>query len=164
MDANAKRVEALYAKYGPTIYSRCRRLLRDTAQAEDATQDVFLKVLKHLASAPKDEAALPWIYRITTNHCLNLIRDGKHDPEPVAELPEQRDDDFEDSLVTRDFAARVLASASEEHKAPAMLYHARGVEQGKVASLLGVSRRTVLYRLAAFTAHAQAWELAADQA
>ena len=80
MDANAKRVEALYAKYGPTIYSRCRRLLRDSAQAEDATQDVFLKVLKHLASAPKDEAALPWIYRITTNHCLNLIRDGKHDP------------------------------------------------------------------------------------
>lgn len=157
-----QRVHGLYEQFGPTIYSRCRRLLRDATAAEDATQDVFLKVLKHLDSAPTSGSPLPWIHRITTNHCLNLLRDGRHDPELVAELPEQRDDDFEEALVTRDFAQAVLASAAEEHKTPAMLYHLRGVEQGKVAALLGVSRRTVLYRLAAFTAHAQRWELLAE--
>jgi DNA-directed RNA polymerase specialized sigma24 family protein len=62
------RIEKLYGKFGPAIYARCKRLLRDGAAAEDATQDVFMKVLKHLDTAfPKgtsDDAVLPWIHRI----------------------------------------------------------------------------------------------------
>jgi RNA polymerase sigma-70 factor (ECF subfamily) len=153
--ANARpRLEALYAKYGPAIYARSRRLLKDATAAEDATQDVFLKVLKHLDAAPSEDAVLPWIHRITTNHCLNLLRDARRHAEPVAVLPDQVDHDFEDSVVTRDFANKVLAKTPEEFKAPAMMYHGRGLEQSKVAELLGVSRRTVLYRLAEFTRRA----------
>jgi RNA polymerase sigma-70 factor (ECF subfamily) len=147
-------IGALYAKYGPTIYARCKRLLKDSAAAEDATQDVFVKVLKAIDSAPTEGAVLPWIHRITTNHCLNLIRDGRRHAEPVEEVPEQADDEFEDSVVTRDFAQKVLASTPEELKAPAMMYHGKGIEQAKVAQALGVSRRTVLYRLAEFTRRA----------
>jgi RNA polymerase sigma-70 factor (ECF subfamily) len=147
-------VDTLYAKYGPTIYARCKRLLKDAAAAEDATQEVFLKVLKHLDRAPDEQAALPWIHRITTNHCLNVIRDAKRHAEPVEQLPEQVDDEFEDSVVTADFARRVLQSAPEELTAPAVMYHARGIEQSSVARALGVSRRTVLYRLAEFTRRA----------
>ncbi|MCC6337821.1 MAG: sigma-70 family RNA polymerase sigma factor [Myxococcales bacterium] len=147
-------IGALYGKYGPAIYARCKRLLKDAAAAEDATQDVFVKVMKAMDSAPSEEAVLPWIHRITTNHCLNLIRDGRRHAEPVEEVPEQADDEFEDSVVTRDFAHRVLSSTPEELKAPAMMYHGRGIEQAKVAQALGVSRRTVLYRLAEFTRRA----------
>lgn len=147
-------IGALYGKYGPTIYARCKRLLKDSAAAEDATQDVFMKVLKAIDSAPTEDAVLPWIHRITTNHCLNVIRDGRRHAEPVEELPEVVDDDFEDSVVTRDFAHRVLSSTPEELKAPAIMYHGKGIEQAKVAQALGVSRRTVLYRLAEFTRRA----------
>jgi RNA polymerase sigma-70 factor, ECF subfamily len=149
------KVASLYARFGPTIYARCRRLLKNPATAEDATQEVFLKVLKHIQSAPNEDAVLPWIHRITTNHCLNLLRDNRRQAEPVAVVPEQRDDDFEDSVVTKDFASRVLAETPEEEKTPAMLYHLRGMEQSKVAAALGVSRRTVLYRLSAFAKRAQ---------
>ena len=149
------KVASLYARFGPTIYARCRRLLKNPMAAEDATQDVFIKVLKHIASAPNEEAVLPWIHRITTNHCLNVLRDTRRHAEPVAVVPEQRDDDFEDSVVSKDFARHVLASTPEIEKTPAMLYHLKGMEQSKVAELLGVSRRTVLYRLAAFTERAQ---------
>lgn len=147
-------VETLYAKYGPAIYARCRRLLKDPTAAEDATQDVFLKVLRHIDGAPADAAVLPWIHRITTNHCLNVLRDGRRHAEPVEQVPEQVDDEFEDSVVTADFARRVLADAPAELRAPAVLYHARGIEQAHVARALGVSRRTVLYRLAAFSRRA----------
>ncbi|GMU62327.1 MAG: hypothetical protein AMXMBFR34_40900 [Myxococcaceae bacterium] len=147
-------IGALYGKYGPAIYARCKRLLKDSTAAEDATQDVFVKVMKAMDSAPSEEAVLPWIHRITTNHCLNLIRDGRRHAESVEEVPEQSDDEFEDSVVTRDFAHRVLSSTPEELKAPAMMYHGRGIEQAKVAQALGVSRRTVLYRLAEFTRRA----------
>ncbi len=149
------RVGTLYARFGPTIYARCRRLLKNPATAEDATQEVFLKVLKHIESAPHEDAVLPWIHRITTNHCLNMLRDSRRQAEPVAVVPEQRDDDFEDSVVSKDFADRVLAETPEAEKTPAVLYHLRGMEQAKVAATLGVSRRTVLYRLSAFAARAR---------
>ena len=147
-------VDKMYAKYGPTIYARCKRLLKDGTAAEDATQDVFMKVLKHVDSAPGEDAVLPWIHRITTNHCLNVIRDARRHAEPVEHVPEVVDDEFEDSVVTRDFANRVLAATPDELKQPALMYHARGIEQAKVAAALGVSRRTVLYRLAEFTRRA----------
>lgn len=147
-------VQTMYAKFGPAIYARCKRLLKNGAAAEDATQDVFMKVLKHAKSAPGEDAVLPWIHRITTNHCLNVIRDARRHAQPVEHVPELVDDEFEDSVVTRDFANRVLASTPEELRAPAMMYHARGIEQAKVAAALGVSRRTVLYRLAEFTRRA----------
>ena len=54
----------------------------------------------------------------------------------------------------RDFANRVLAATPDELKQPALMYHARGIEQARVAEALGVSRRTVLYRLAEFTRRA----------
>ncbi len=142
-------VDQLYADYGPAIFSRCKRLLKSTSAAEDATQDVFLKVINHLDSAPAD--ALPWIYRITTNHCLNVLRDARRHAAPVEQVPEQIDDEFEDTMVRRNFSERALQQAPEELRAPAMLYHGRGIEQAKVAEALGVSRRTVLYRLAEFT-------------
>lgn len=150
-----ERVGELYARFGPTIYARCRRLLKNQAMAEDATQEVFLKVLKHIESAPDQGAALPWIHRITTNHCLNVLRDSRRQAEPVAVVPEQRDDDFEDTVVSRDFAEHVLAETPDEEKQPAVMYHARGMEQSKVATALGISRRTVLYRLSAFAARAR---------
>lgn len=165
--SNAK-IETLYAKFGPTIYARCKRLLKDSASAEDATQDVFMKVLKHLDTAfpqgTKEEAVVPWIHRITTNHCLNVIRDSRRHAEPVEHVPEMVDDEFEDSVVTRDFSQRLLAATPEELKAPAVLYHAHGVDQSRVAAELGVSRRTVLYRLAEFTRRAVAMQQLAEQA
>ncbi len=148
--ATMDKVATLYARFGPTIYARCRRLLKNPAAAEDATQEVFIKVMKHMGSAPHEAAVLPWIHRITTNHCLNMLRDGRRHAEPVAEVPEQRDDDFMESVVSKDFAEKVLLETPEEEKAPAVMYHLKGMEQSKVAAVLGVSRRTVLYRLAAF--------------
>lgn len=152
----------MYAKYGPTIYARCRRLLKHHVVAEDATQDVFVKVMRHIESAPAESAVLAWISRITTNHCLNVLRDARHDAEPVERLPELVDHDFEASVVARDFATHVLEQSPELLRTPAMLYHARGMDQSRVAQTLGVSRRTVLYRLAAFSRGAMKLHQAAE--
>ena len=53
-EATASRVGVLYARFGPTIYARCRRMLKERAAAEDATQEVFLKVLRHIDAAPDE--------------------------------------------------------------------------------------------------------------
>src|SRR5450432_2184327 len=61
------RLTALYRMYGPVIYARCVRLLGDRAAAEDAMQETFVRVQRHLEKAPDAEEALRWVYRIATN-------------------------------------------------------------------------------------------------
>ena len=164
MKAKKGKIEELYAKLGPAIYARCRRILKDRAAAEDATQEIFIKILKSADSIPSDDAVMPWVHRVTTNHCLNMIRDARRraEPMPAEAMPEPRDDDFEDSVVSKDFAEQLMARQPEELKAPVMLYHVKGMEQSKVASWLGISRRTVLYRLAEFAERARKFEELAD--
>ena len=80
---------ALYRMYGPIIYARCVRLLGDRAAAEDAIQETFMRVQRHLHKVPSADEALTWIYRIATNYCLNEIRDRRLRPRSEAELPER---------------------------------------------------------------------------
>jgi len=145
------RVNRLYRKFGPAIYSRCRRLLKDDALAEDATQEVFVRVMRHIESAPDDASALAWIYRISTNYCLNLIRDRGRQAEPVEDIPESPSDHPEPEMIDRELAMKLVERAPENLRAPAVLYYIDGLEQEQVAKTLGISRRTVINRLAEFT-------------
>jgi RNA polymerase sigma-70 factor, ECF subfamily len=138
----------LYRRYGPTIYARCRRILRDDAAAEDATQETFLRVLRHIEKAPEDREALTWVYRIATNHCLNLLRYQLKRPEGPEEPPPTANP--EDRLADRDFVARVLRRTPPKLAAVAWLHHVDGLQQAEVATVLGISRRTVVNRLAGF--------------
>lgn len=149
------RVSDLYRKFGPAIHSRCRRLLKDEVAADDATQEVFLRVLRHIESAPDDQAALAWIYRISTNYCLNWLRDRARQAEPVEELPDTPGDSPELALHDRDLALRLVSRAPEHLRAPALLYYMDGLEQEQVAKVLGVSRRTVINRLGEFASRAR---------
>src|SRR5215813_6025428 len=98
------RLTALYRAYGPVIYARCRRLLGDGGAAEDATQETFMRVYRHLDKADSREA-LGWIYRIATNYCLNEIRNRKRRPaldDRSSSIPEAQGDDLERMLADRD--------------------------------------------------------------
>jgi RNA polymerase sigma-70 factor, ECF subfamily len=150
------KVSALYRRYGPVIYARCRRLLADEAAAEDATQETFLRVHRHLDAAPDAREALAWIYRIATNYCLNEIRDRRLRPLPVDQLPDvaPAGSPPEEMLANRELAARLVWHAPEKLRVVAWLHHVDGLDQGEVAHLLGISRRTVVNRLAAFTENA----------
>lgn len=147
------RLTELYRRYGPIIYARCARLLGDGFAADDATQETFMRVLRHLDKAPDTDSALGWIYRIATNYCLNEIRDRGRRPQPVAELPELDDVPGADPgalLADRDLAAQIVRRSPEKLRAVAWLHHVDGLDQGEVAHVLGASRRTVVNRLAEF--------------
>ncbi len=141
------RLTALYRAYGPMIYARCRRLLGDGAAAEDATQETFMRVHRHLDKADSREA-LAWIYRIATNYCLNEIRNRKRRPELHEDTPEGATGDLQAALADRDLAERIVARAREKLRVVAWLHHVDGLDQGEVARVLDISRRTVVNRLA----------------
>jgi RNA polymerase sigma-70 factor (ECF subfamily) len=149
------RLTELYRRYGPFIYTRCVRLLGDRAAAEDATQETFMRVHRHLHKAPGPGEALAWVYRIATNYCLNEIRDRKLRPAAQSDLPDALGEDLGAALANRDVAARIVRRSPDKLRVPAWLHHVDGLDQGEVARVLGVSRRTVGNRLAEFADHAR---------
>jgi RNA polymerase sigma-70 factor, ECF subfamily len=150
-----QRVQIMYRRYAKTIYARCRRLLNDADEAEDAAQEVFMRVLKHLESAPSDEDALPWIYRISSNYCLNQLRNTKARSKHLEGMPRQFVDEFEPAVVNRQLAKQIVAEATTDHRVPVVMYHLKDVDQQTIAEELGVTRRTVINRLNAFAENAR---------
>jgi RNA polymerase sigma-70 factor (ECF subfamily) len=148
------RLTALYRAYGPVIYARCRRLLGDGGAAEDATQETFMRVYRHLDKADAREA-LGWICRIATNYCLNEIRNRKRRPALDDAAPEPVAGDLEQLLADRDLVTRIVDRAPEKLRTVAWLHHVDGLDQGEVARILEISRRTVVNRLAEFTDNAR---------
>jgi len=153
---SADRFNALYENYGPAIFARCCRLLDDRSAAEDAAQEVFLRVHRHIGSAPANDEALRWMFRITTNYCLNMLRDRKLRPAPTDDYahvvgvacPEER-------IADRDLSRRLTMRAPAHLRAVAWLYHAEGLAQHEIANELGISRRTVVNYLNAFNVYAE---------
>jgi RNA polymerase sigma-70 factor (ECF subfamily) len=114
MGSEEDRLTQIYRLYGSVIYARCRKLLNNDASAEDAAQETFVRVYRHLAKAPDPQEALAWIYRIATNYCLNEIRNRRTRPEPVEVLPEVPADGLdEERMGDRDLARRLIARAPE---------------------------------------------------
>ncbi|GAB3636163.1 RNA polymerase sigma factor [Hymenobacter arcticus] len=64
----------LIRKYQQKVYWHVRKMVVDHADADDLTQDVFVKVWKNLANFRQDAALFTWIYRIATNECLSFLQ------------------------------------------------------------------------------------------
>ncbi|WP_375434008.1 RNA polymerase sigma factor [uncultured Hymenobacter sp.] len=63
----------LVRKYQTKVYWHIRKMVVDHDDADDLTQDVFVKVWKHLSTFRQDASLYTWIYRIATNECLSFL-------------------------------------------------------------------------------------------
>lgn len=69
---------AIYEAHSQSIYYLALRFLGDPTQAEDATHDVFLKAYRKIGQFRGDSGIRTWLYRITINHCRNLVQTWHH--------------------------------------------------------------------------------------
>jgi len=69
--------DKLYVKYSNKVFSKCISLLKNEALAQDATQDIFLKIFLNLSKFGGKSKFSTWIYSITYNYCIDLIRKAK---------------------------------------------------------------------------------------
>lgn len=67
----------LMRKYQHKVYGLVRKMVIDHDDANDVTQDIFIKVWKNIHSFREQSQLYTWIYRITTNECLNFLRRKK---------------------------------------------------------------------------------------
>ncbi len=146
--------EALYAKYGASVLRRARAMLGDEQLARDATQEVFLKVLRSFGEFRAEASPITYLYRATTNHCLNVLRDHDRrggvpdpvDPETVGTTEGGGDVTLDDRLTL----SAVLARVPEGLREVAVYFYLDQMSHDEIAQVTGVSRRTVGNRLVEF--------------
>jgi RNA polymerase sigma-70 factor (ECF subfamily) len=78
---NKKAFEVLLVKYQQKIFNQCYFLLnQNKEEAEDAAQAVFINIYNNISSFKGDSKFSTWLYKITKNHCLNLIKRRNNSP------------------------------------------------------------------------------------
>lgn len=77
----------LYREYFDRVYAYLRVVLKDTHEAEDTAQQVFMKVFQALPDYERRRAFWAWLFTVARNHALNRIRDSRRtdviEPEEV---------------------------------------------------------------------------------
>ncbi len=77
VDGDREALETLVVRHQPWIYNLAFRMVMVPQDAEDVTQEVLVKVLTKLGSYDAEKAAFrTWLYRIVTNHVLNMKARG----------------------------------------------------------------------------------------
>ena len=149
MSGGAPSIEDLYRKYGPSVLRRARALLGDEQAARDAMQEVFVRALKSKVKFHEGVSPMTWLYRVTTNYCLNALRNqGRRlrvlSSQPAAETTERAG--AEDLIAVKELLARV----PDELAQIAVYYFVDHMKQEEIAEIVGVSRRTIGNRLEEF--------------
>jgi len=67
----------LYSRYAGKVFSKCISMLKDEGLAQDATQDIFIKIYSNLAKFSEKSKFSTWIYSITYNYCIDFLRRKK---------------------------------------------------------------------------------------
>jgi RNA polymerase sigma-70 factor (ECF subfamily) len=140
--------ERLVELYHRPLFNLAYRLLGSREDAQDSTQNAFVKAYEHLASFNQGQRFFSWIYQILRNECLNALRSRR----PSAPLPEDlaARESPTDPLEQRERRAAVqkaLLTLSVEQLEIVLLRHFTELSYDEIATSLGVPVKTVKSRL-----------------
>jgi len=142
--------EELYRQFKSKVFGTAYRMLSNYADAEDVTQDVFVKVFKKLSSFRGDAAVSTWIYRITINACLDFRRKRKRQEAlPLSEEAEQVSVGLSLGRLIEGLIPKMPAGYREVF----ILHDIQGLKHVEIARVLGITdgaSKSQLHRARAF--------------
>lgn len=145
-------IKEYYLRYGPMVLRRCRQLLRDEERAKDAAQEVFAKVLIHKKRL-KNQYPSSLLFRISTNTCLNMIRDQQshsslHSEDPIHGIAFY--DESEKKIMMQDILEKIFRKEKPSTREIAVMYFVDGMTLREVGDEIGLSVSGVRKRIREF--------------
>jgi RNA polymerase sigma-70 factor (ECF subfamily) len=149
----------LVLKWERTVYNVALRMLQDSEEAAEATQEVFLSAFRNIGRFRRDSKFSTWIYRIAVNHCVSRARRRPQGPHfsldtdergarPVGQLRTSETQDHE--LLRTENRNRVrsaLAFLTPEQQAVIELKFFQELTFDDIAAVLQVPLSTIKSRL-----------------
>jgi RNA polymerase sigma-70 factor (ECF subfamily) len=143
----------IYEFYSTPIHRYVFRILGSPEQADDLTQETFIRAYQNLDRLGEDPNLSAWLYRIASNICLDALRRRKR----ITWLPilehSDRDqefttDDFAPQVVEAEAVRRVLADMPPALSMTLVLRSSEGFACEEIAEIMNVPKGTVFSRLA----------------
>jgi RNA polymerase sigma-70 factor (ECF subfamily) len=144
-----KAFDELVTEYRERIYRVAWRILREDEAAEDAAQEAFIKVFRHIGRFEGRSSLYTWIYRITVNIALNkLKRDRFRQMLPLGDLPRRERRPTADPArmaESSEIAHRIreaVETLPDKQKAVFTLKFYEGMSHREIADIVGCSEGT----------------------
>ena len=140
----------LFQRYSSAVLGYSCRILGSMEKAEDASQDIWMKLVKS-ASSFSGSSVKPWLMTITRNTCLNVIRSQSRFREMKSELYETKDLHFQASDIeeilsqTQDIAAakKVIQDLPDAQRVALTLYMTENCSYEEISKELDTSVSSV---------------------
>jgi len=149
--------EEIYRTYEEMVFNLALRLSGDRERAADLSQEIFLRIYRHLGQFRGRSSLKTWIYRVAVNHCRSRLarrrppsRPGVDDEERLARLADPRRSP-EQRAMANDEARRVegaLAELPRPFREAVVLRDLEGLAYDEIAEVLGARLGTVRSRIA----------------
>jgi RNA polymerase sigma factor (sigma-70 family) len=134
----AEAVRLLVARFQTDVFGLCVRLLGHRHDAEDVSQEVFLRVFRSLRGWDPSRPLKPWIMGIAVNRCRTWLAQRARRPELVDYLQDTiAGPDGDDSAELLREIQDALAELRPEYRAVFVLFHEQGQPYEDIAEALG---------------------------
>ncbi len=156
----------LVERYQRKVYAVALGMLKDKEEAMDVSQEAFVKVYKYLDHFKGDASFYTWLYRITVNICIDIIRKRAGAGGEAVEFDETMPMDVSEanigalgsrlgtnpqkSALRRELAEKIqeaLAAVPEKHRAILLLREIEGMSYEDLSRTLDIPKGTVMSRL-----------------
>ena len=151
---DAKQFEALLRDYQNMVFSTAMRLVANTAEAEDISQEVFMRAFERFAELKDDARVGGWLKTVAINLSLNHLSRYRARWSFFSEILHQNaageeteiefvaPNDVEEELAAGDrryLVEQALRQLPRTHRVPLVLFHLEGLKYEEIAAKLGVS-------------------------
>jgi len=163
-DGDVRAFELLVTRHRKALFNFILRFVRDTAQAEDVTQETFLRLVKGADAYERQAKFTTWLYTIARNLCVDASRRGKHRKAASLDAP-LSDDDGAASLLdllpdgtagvdrqaqSRELGLRLrqaIEALPDEQREIFLLREVADLQFNEIAKVIGCSENTVKSRM-----------------
>ncbi len=149
-DQNTMYFTVLYRRYAGKVFAKCISMLADEGQARDATQDIFIKVLLNLAKFTEQSSFSTWVYSITYNYCIDMIRKKKKMPllftEDLGKISRETDPEVPDSVLLemkQERLEKVIDRLPPGDKAILMMKYIDDMQIKEIGEILGKTESAI---------------------
>ena len=143
---NMSAFEELYNRHHRRVYSLCLRMLQNTAEAEDLTQEVFIQLYRKIGSFRGDSAFTTWLHRLTVNQVLMHFRKRTvkfekttEEGETPVQIVAGTENQAKMPIVDKIAIDKAIAQLPNGYRNVFVLHDVEGYEHEEVAKILGCS-------------------------
>jgi len=144
----------IYDRYSGRIYNFALRFLKNSEAAEDAMQEVFVKMIRHASQFQGDAKLSTWLFSITANWCRDFLRKAdnksKESDDVLVTLPAPLDQSPDRNLEQRENEVRIqraLKALTPEQREAILLSRYQGLSYAEIAQISGCSEGAVKTRV-----------------